>query len=407
MTTSRPEAPRSIWAVPGMTALAVVAFTGFSGYAALLPVAPLWAVRGGADSAGAGLVNFVLLGTTVATQFFVPALIRRLGWGHALALGMVLLGAPALLHVVSDALAPTLALSAVRGVGFGILTVAASAAAVLVVSAGRRGAAVGAYSLALSVPNVVLMPSGAWVAQAWGFGPVFVLSALPLLGIPACYVLGRHLPERATRGPGHVDVPDAPAGASTYRALVRPTLVLLAITLAGGALITFAPQLVATGWLAAAGLFSLGLLSAVTRWRVGALADRVGAARLVWPFVLVAVAGLAWVAWLVRTEVGGDRVVPWVLACALVGVAYGALQNLTMLRAFEAAGPRRVGAASAVWNAGFDAGTAVGAVLVGTVAVGAGFGVGMAITAVLCLLTLPLALGRRGGRTPRPGVRSP
>jgi MFS family permease len=377
-----------------MVALAVVAFTGFSGYAALLPVAPLWAVRGGADSAGAGLVNFVLLGTTVATQFFVPALIRRLGWGHALALGMVLLGVPAVLHGLSDALAPTLALSAVRGVGFGILTVAASAAAVLVVTPDRRGAAVGAYSLSLSVPNVLLMPSAAWVAHSWGFVPVFVLSGLPLLGVPACYALGRHLPERATRDPGRAEAGGAPAGASTYRALVPPTLVLLGITLAGGALITFAPQLVTTGWLAAAGLLALGSFSAVTRWRVGALADRVGTDRLVWPFVLVAVVGLAWVAWVVREDVTAGRVVPWVLACALVGVAYGALQNLTMLRAFEAAGPRRVGAASAVWNAGFDAGTAVGAVLVGTVAVGAGFGVGMALTSLICLLTLPIALGR-------------
>ena len=58
----------SVWSVPGMVALAVVAFTGFSGYAALLPVAPLWAVRGGADSAGAGLVNFVLLGQWFMTR---------------------------------------------------------------------------------------------------------------------------------------------------------------------------------------------------------------------------------------------------------------------------------------------------------------------------------------------------
>lgn len=379
-----------------MVALAVVAFTGFSGYAALLPVAPLWAVHGGAGSAGAGLVNFVLLGTTVGTQFFVPRLIRRIGWGHALAVGMVLLGVPALLHGLSDDLAPILGLSAVRGVGFGILTVAASAAAVLVVEPGRRGAAVGAYSLALSVPNVVLMPSAAFVALSWGFWPVFVLSAIPLLGLPACYLLARHLPVRATHDPAHPLVAGMPGRASTYLALAPPTFILLAITLAGGALITFAPQLVETGGLAALGLFALGLLSAVTRWRIGVVADRVGSGRLMWPFVLVAVVGLGWAAWLVRDDgVGPDRLVPWVLACGLAGVAYGALQNLTMLQAFEAAGPARVGTASAVWNAGFDAGTAVGSVLVGAVAVGWGFGIGMAITAGLVLLTLPVALRAR------------
>ena len=89
----------------------------------------------------------------------------------------------------------------------------------------------------------------------------------------------------------------------------------------------------------------------------------------------------------------------WILACALVGICYGTLQTLTMLQAFAAAGPRRVGTASAVWNAGFDTGTASGSLVVGAVAVGSGFGPGMALTAVLCLLTLPLARVRAAGRS--------
>lgn len=387
--------PTGIWSVPGMVALAVVAFAGFAGYAALLPVAPLWAVHGGADSAGAGLVNFVLLGATVATQFGVPALIRRTGWAVTLTLALVLLGVPAVLHVLTDELGPILVLSAVRGVGFGILTVAASAAAVLLVDPARRGAAVGAYSLALATPNVLLMPVGGWIAEAWGFWIVFVLSGVSLLGIPATVVLARHLPVRATSDARHPEVTDAPAGAATYLAVLSPTLILLAITLAGGAIITFAPQMVAVAWLSTAGLFAFGLVSTVFRWRVGGLADRLGSGRLAWVFVLVAVVGLLLVAWLARQEIGTDVVLLWLLGCALAGAAYGGLQTLTMIRAFDAAGPRRVGAASAVWNAGFDTGTALGSVLVGTVAVGWGFGTGMAITAALVLLTLPLALRAR------------
>lgn len=384
-----------IWAVPGMVALAAASFAGFSGYAALLPVAPLWAVHGGADSAGAGLVNFVLLGATVATQFSVPALIRRVGWALTLSLALVLLGVPALLHVLTDDLGAVLALSAVRGVGFGIITVAASAAAVLLVDPARRGAAVGAYSLALAAPNVVLMPVGGWIAEAWAFWPVFLLSGLPLLGIPACWVLARHLPVRATHAGQHPEHEGERAGLTTYLAILPPSLVLMAITLAGGALITFAPQMVAVAWLSAAGLLVFGLVSTLLRWRIGGVADRLGAGRLAWPFVLVAVVGLLGLGWLVAEPVGPERVLLWLLACALVGAAYGALQSLTMIGAFEAAGPRRVGAASAVWNAGFDAGTATGSILVGAVAVGWGFGAGMAITAGLVLLTLPLALRAR------------
>lgn len=384
-----------IWAVPGMVPLAVAAFVGFAGYAALLPVAPLWAVHGGADSAGAGLVNFVLLGATVATQFAVPAVIRRLGWGPTLSLSLLLLGVPALLHVLSDRLDVILLLSAVRGVGFGILTVAASAAAVLLVDPLRRGAAVGAYSLALAAPNVLLMPVGGWISEAWAFWPVFALSAVPVVGIPWCFALARHLPDRATSDSRHPAAEGQPPARGAYLAVLPPTLVLMAITLAGGGLITFAPQMVAVAWLSAAGLFVFGLVSTLVRWRVGGLADRFGAGRLAWPFVVVAAAGLAWLAWLVHEPVTTGEVVPWLLACAIVGSGYGALQSLTMIRAFEVAGPQRVGAASALWNAGFDAGTASGSVLVGAVAVGSGFGVGTAITAVLVALTLPLALRAR------------
>lgn len=380
-----------------MLPLALVALTGFSGYAALLPVAPLWAVHGGADTAGAGLVNFVLLGATVATQFAVPWLIRRIGWGHALTLGMVLMGVPALIHGLSDALGAILALSAVRGFGFAILTVAGSAGAVLLVPPGRRGASVGVYSAALSIPNVLLMPAGAWAADVWGFGPVFAVSALPLLGIPACYAVGRHLPERATHDASH---PAAPDGVPESRravalAIASPAVILLAITLAGGAVISFAPQFVTHGWLAGLGLFALGLATALTRALVGGVADRVGARRLLWPFVVIAVVALGWIALLAATPIDAPAAGWWLAACAVLGTAYGGLQSLTMLRSFESAGPRNVGAASAVWNAGFDAGTATGSVLVGAIAVGAGFGVGLGVTAALCLATLPLALAQR------------
>ena len=133
-----------------MPALLMATFLGFSGFAVLMPVAPLWAVRGGADEGGAGLVNGVLLLVTVLTQFTVPALLRRFGWGPTLATGLFLLGAPSLALATSDALPSILALSAVRGVGFGILTVAGSAAVAELSDPETRGKAAGAYGLAIA-----------------------------------------------------------------------------------------------------------------------------------------------------------------------------------------------------------------------------------------------------------------
>src|SRR5690606_14948531 len=115
-----------VWRAPGMPLLLAMTALGFSGYAALLPVAPLWTVQGGADATGSGLVNGVLMLATVLTQVVVPTALRRLGWAPVLVAGMLFLGVPAALHGVSDALGPVLALSALRGVGFGVVTVTGS-----------------------------------------------------------------------------------------------------------------------------------------------------------------------------------------------------------------------------------------------------------------------------------------
>lgn len=392
-----------VWRLPGMASLVVVSVTGFAGYAALLPVAPLWAVHGGANEAGAGLVNGLLLLATIATQLFVPTLLRRRGWRITLVAGMVLLGLPAVLYSASDALGPVLALSAVRGAGFGVLTVTGSAAAGLLAPAARRGEAIGVYGLAVAVPNLVLLPVGPLIAESLGFPVVFVLSAAPLLGVPAAVGLARAVEALAAVGAveEHAVDPAAsgPARASgrgwaAYGRLLRPTIVLLGVTLAGGALLTFTPQMVDSPLLTTAGLFVMGLVAALARWRAGLLADRHGAARFVWPLILVGAAGMVVVALAVRDPATAS--LAFLAGMVLVGLAYGALQNLTLVQAFAAVPRGGHNLASAVWNVGFDAGTAIGSVLVGALAVRSSFTLGLLVAGAVTLATLPLAVvGRR------------
>ncbi len=389
----------SVWRVRGMPDLVVMTLTGFAGYAALLPVAPLWAVHGGADEAGAGLVNGVLLLFTVLTQLWVPGALRRFGWGPVMALGMLLLGLPALGHIASDALVPILVLSAVRGVGFGILTVTGSAAVAELVDPVRRGAAIGAYGLAIAAPNLILLPGGAWVAQEWGFWVVFTVSGLPLLGIPAALALGHilHNPPAEDRAVERPQQEDIGRRAASLR-LLRPTILLLGVTLAGGALVSFAPQLVQDGLTSAAALLAMGATAAVARWGMGGLSDRYGSQPFLWPLVVLTVLSMSLAAWTVGVVEPSRGVLGvFVLAAGLVGVSYGGLQNLTLVVAFEVVPRVHYKLASAVWNVGFDLGTGIGSVLVGLIAVGYGFGPALAVTAVMAGATLPLAL-RRGRR---------
>lgn len=418
-----------------MPALLGVTFTGFAGFAVLLPTSPLWAVEGGANEAGAGVVNGVLLLFTVLTQLFVPGLLRKYGWGWVMSVGMVLMGLPALAHILSSELYPILALSAIRGVGFGILTVTGSAAVAELVEPARRGAAIGAYGLAIAVPNLALLPLSPWVAQTWGFWIVFVVAALPLAGIPSVWAVSRvlHDPPPATEpdnsemdapggdvdagiaevGVGEPAVSGRPpsgnrttsdsgvwqdesmSGTTAYLRLLRPTFLLLAATLSGGAVTTFAPQIVDSGPASIAALLGIGATAAIARWGMGGLSDRYGAQHFIWPLTALTVVamGLAGAA-----VIGGAdttlALAVFVVAACLVGISYGGLQNLTLVVAFDAVTPAHYRRASAVWNVGFDMGTGLGAVLVGLLAAGYGFSTALFVAAAISACMLPLAIYR-------------
>jgi predicted MFS family arabinose efflux permease len=323
----------------------------------------------------------VLLTATVLAQLAVPRALVSWGTGRVLVAGLLLLGVPAPGYLLSDRLGWVLGLSAVRGLGFGILTVVGSTVVAHLVPAGRRGAAIGVYGLAVAVPNLLLLPGSVPVADRWGFGPVFWAAALPVLGVPSALRLARVL-----RDAGHVRPVGADEGSpGRLRALsgiVPPTVVLFSVTMAGGAVLTFAPQLTDSAT-AALVLLIMGITAAVSRWLIGALADRRGARPFLAPTLTCAAAAMAVCAWAVASEQG----VVLIAAATALGLCYGALQNLTLVVAFAAVGPQQLPTASAVWNIGFDAGTASGAVLAGVLATAYSFPLSLTTLAALCLLT--------------------
>jgi predicted MFS family arabinose efflux permease len=76
-------------------------------------------------------------------------------------------------------------------------------------------------------------------------------------------------------------------------------------------------------------------------------------------------------------------------AAVCFGLGFGIVQNEALLVAFRRAGPNHIGSASAAWNIGFDAGTGIGSLLLGTLATTAGYPAAFVIAAVL-VPVLPL-----------------
>ena len=224
----------SLWRLPVVRSLFAVTVLGISSYALLLSALPAHAAATGAGLTAAGSVTTVFLVVTVLVQGAVPAMVRRWGLGPVLAGGLLALGAPAPLYLLSDDVCWLAAVSAVRGTGFAVLTVLGSVIAAQAVPPARRGESIGIYGLAAAVPSLVAVPGGTALTLAGHFPWVAALaggSALAVVFVPG---LVRAIAPTAEA--------ETPGGArAAVLASAAPSLVLLVVTLAGGGLMTFLP----------------------------------------------------------------------------------------------------------------------------------------------------------------------
>jgi MFS family permease len=362
-----------------MQALIAVTFSGFASYGLTLASLPVYAVEGGAAESTAGVVTAVFLVVTIAVQGTVPGLTARFGVGPVLVAGLVAMGLPSPLYALDDGVAWISALSALRGAGFAVLTVLGATLSAQVAPPERRGESIGLYGLAIAVPNMVAVPGGVALVLGDSVALLSWLGASPLLGIPLVPLLMRSIGPQPAPG-------SAGSNRAAALAALAPSLVLFAVTLAGGGVVTFLPIERPDGVLATAALLLFGATGAVTRWQAGMLADRVGVRLLLPLAVVLAAGGLVAVA---AGLVAGDA---WVLAGAAVfGMGFGAVQNLTLLSSFTRAGEAGTTAASAMWNAAFDAGTATGALALGFLAAGIGLDRTYVLVAAGLAALLPLA----------------
>lgn len=344
--------------------LALIAFATLFGFQLLLSVIPLYADGAGGGSSGAGLTTAAFMLSTVFAQVQMPRVLDRFGYRAVLAVGLLFLGLPAFFYAAAQMMAAILAVTLLRGVGFGIATVLFAALMVELTPPGRRGEALGLLGVAIALPAIFCNALGLWLMERFGYGTVFLLGAIaPLLGIVA--ILGiRVVPtsgrERAGRTAGFF--------AGLRRGpLLRVFLVFAATTTAAGVIVTFLPLAVTpgTGLFSAAGaLLVVGVASAAGRWWAGRFGDRRDPRLLLSPGLLAAAFGM------VAFPSGGAFLV---FGAALFGVGFGLLQNATLVLTMGRVSESEYGLGSTLWNVAFDAGTGLGAFLFGFVIAAFGY----------------------------------
>ncbi|MFC4030923.1 MFS transporter [Streptomyces polygonati] len=333
------------------------AFGGFASFNLLLSAVPAYAVRNGAGPVGAGAVTGVLMATTMVVQPLTPRLFARLGRRRSLALAGALLGLPCLvmLFPAASGLAPVIASTAVRGLGFGVFVVAGVTFTAELFPPSARGRAIGWYGAVVGAAGILGAPLGLTLARQGAYPGDFVLAA----ATAALVVAGSlGFPQGPPAAAAPADIA-APAGRRTrpvrgaLRPLAGPLLVEGATTIAYGVVFTFLPL---TASAAPGALLAAQVASLLARLGSGRLVDRHGGRRVLGPAVLTAALGAA---------AGAAPHHPAIVLAgsALFGAGFGVIQNATLVLIMRAAGdtPAGLGLASVSWNLAFDGGTGLGA----------------------------------------------
>ena len=357
--TGQPARPRLLTAA--LARVLAGSFGALSSFYLLLSVTPMLTTSAGS----AGAVTGVLMFGGVLAELATPRLMARLGVRRVLAIGLVLLGTPSLLLVVSDQLAVIVAVCAVRGVGFGLTVVASGSLVVSLVPAERRGEGLGVFGVVASAPGIVALPAGVWLADHAGYRLVFALAAVAALGEPSGLLDGLR------------------SGSQ-----MRLALAFVATTVAAGIVVAFLPLAGLSSSAGAAALLVQAVTATVGRWAAGRYGDRRGHRRLLVPGLVTTALGMALLA-------GAANPVSLMAGAALFGVGFGAVQCVTLAMMIERVEPSGYGMVNAVWNLAYDMGYGAGPVAFGAIVGRTGYPVAFALTAVLVLTALVPALRDR------------
>lgn len=384
ISASFPPAPLEIHAQPlvspPMLALAGVMVTSMSSFYLLLSAVPSHAATIDGPSA-AGMSTGILMAATILGEVVAPKAIARLGRRRTLALALVAMALPCGAAFAQD-LALVLLGCALRGLGLGILLVAACGLAARLAPADRQAEALGLYGVASAIPAIVCVPIGPWAVAtigASGLGLAAAAAAMVALIGVICLPAGAAEAEPAQGGTSFPPL----------RLAAWPAVALGIGAVAIGAAVTFLPIVhpeVSPATIAS-GLLVQGLASAVARWASGRAIDRHGPKRAVAGGVAASIVGM-----LLLALPGSIAILA---GMAVSGIAFGVLQGATLAQLLGRASPAQADGASALWNGAYDAGLGVGGVAVGLLASATGFAAALVLTgaalAATALVTVRIA----------------
>ena len=361
---------------------------GFAGMFVLFAVLPVIGSQS-MGAVGAGLATTAFMATTVITQLFVPTLLTRLQPGVLFAASLVLLGIPSIAYLIDLPAALFLAITAIRGIGFGLLTIVSVSLAAHYADPLRQGAAQGALGLVTSLSGVATPGIGLWLLENTTRGvPVLLGVVVPLIGLvflrpvfaaSPTPVSIRHDPSQGTREP-----------ISMW--LFVPVAVFLPSAIVYGALYTFLPL---ESSVAPIALIAVGLGYVLGRSTGGRLVDVSSMSAVLIPATFIGAAAIV-----ILGVVTSDFVD--IAMSAILGATIGAGGTAALTGMLHLVEPSRFGLVSMSWNMTFDGGILLSGILIGVLIATAGFTTAMIVLAIwLVAVSIAAVFSRPQLRTGR------
>ncbi|MCS4489048.1 MFS transporter [Corynebacterium sp. ES2775-CONJ] len=352
----------SLCSITGFVPILIAVAGAFGNLSLLLPLIPLAVIQSGGSLSLAGATTGVFMAATVGAQILTPAALRRWGFTTVIIFSALMLGIPSLGYIFSVETTFLLVISAVRGIGFGALTVAQAAVLAALVPARSLGKAMGLMGFWIGFAQLIMLPAGVYLADLLSFRCVYILAAAVALAAAA---MGLLIPSVAVPRP-HLKATRSD-NIRLLQKVFEPAVAMSATAMGFGALSALLPAAMdrsgASLTLSTFMLAGLGGAQMLSRYGAGLYADSRGrAGYLILPALGLAASGLGLVA---VTILGHWDPIFFLVAAIIFGCGYGAVQNESMVKMFQSTPPSRLSTVSALWNISFDGGTGLGSFILG------------------------------------------
>ena len=382
----------SVWRARGLVPVLIAVGAAFGAWSLLLPVVPTAVIDAGQSETLAGLSTGVFMLATVTTQVFTPWMLRTIGYRAVIAVSALLLGGPTFGYMLGMDPTPLLTVSAIRGIGFGALSVAEAAIIAELVPLRLLGSATGALGLVVGAAQMLALPSGLALVGVVGYNAVYAIGG----GISLIALVDTMLIPGIPTPDEDEQTQASAVRAPTWHLVLVPALALMFVTTAYGAITNFLPASmrdldpVYGAALAGVMLGVMNFAAMISRYFAGRVMDRKGQpGSVLIPFQIAAAAGVLMMSIILFLEL---PVWTMTIAALFYGAGFGAVQNESLTMMFYRLPRSKASQASAIWNIAFDGGTGLGSTFYGAVLTTMVFAPMFGLASAVILLGLAVTL---------------